>query len=523
VKKFLLGLLIILAIAVLMPRKIDITVGDIGRHLKNGEVLYTTGKIIDTNYYSYTEPDYPVINHHWLSGFIFYVVYRNGGFLGLSLFFTLVMSLAVYFIFLSAKQRVGSLVSIVVLLFMLPFILSRLEIRPEGFSLLFFSIYIYVLDKYSTTKTNFKFVTLLLVFLQLIWVNVHIFFGLGPLLVFVFLFISFLQKDSYLSRRLNFLLIIVTVASIFNPWGIKGVLEPITILKGYDIPVVENRSIFNSIMLNPNSTITRDYLIFIMITVFTGLVSPLIFKKIYIQKRNYVWYGLFLLFSLLTAKVMRFVSFYGLYSVYFFSILAMGLPNFLVNARKVLKFIVPVGVLVLYISSFANPDYGLGILPNSQNAADFYKQNNLTGPILNNYDNGSYIIFYLFPNEKVFVDGRPEAYSPEFQITGVLDVIDNPETFRNLDEKYSFNTIFLPTSSLNRQTRDFIINRQQSGEWAVVYLDEHSVILVKNSRENKLVITQYEITDIQNKLPVTKLTEKTNISPFWLILIKLFS
>jgi len=44
----------------------------------------------------------------------------------------------------------------------------------------------------------------------------------------------------------------------------------------------------------------------------------------------------------------------------------------------------------------------------------FFKENNLQGPIFNNYDIGGYLIFNLFPQEKVFVDNRPETYSSEF-------------------------------------------------------------------------------------------------------------
>lgn len=49
--------------------KINLTTADLGRHLKNGEmVLNGEWGILTTNFYSYTEPGFPVVNHHWGGG-----------------------------------------------------------------------------------------------------------------------------------------------------------------------------------------------------------------------------------------------------------------------------------------------------------------------------------------------------------------------------------------------------------------------------------------------------------------------
>ena len=67
--------------------KIDLTTADLGRHIKNGElVLGGDFGILKSNFYSYTEPDFPVINHHWGGGVIFYSIWKTTGFAGLSFF-----------------------------------------------------------------------------------------------------------------------------------------------------------------------------------------------------------------------------------------------------------------------------------------------------------------------------------------------------------------------------------------------------------------------------------------------------
>src|SRR5256885_1350061 len=88
--------LLIAVYAITSAEVIDLTNGgiDLGRHLKNGELLLSraaspalTQKILHTNFYSYTQPDQPFVNHHWLSGVVFHAVYELGGFAGLNAFY----------------------------------------------------------------------------------------------------------------------------------------------------------------------------------------------------------------------------------------------------------------------------------------------------------------------------------------------------------------------------------------------------------------------------------------------------
>ncbi len=522
IKNLLMILLAVCFFALLTPRKINIMVSDIGRHLKNGETFITTGNIIDTNYYSYTEPDFSVINHHWLSGIVFYAIYYGFGFAGLNIFFSIIMGISMFLVMYLSQNKTGWVVSLSCLLFMSIFILSRLEVRPEVFSCLFFILYLLILNNFNSGIISFKFTLVVLFILQVLWANLHIFFILGPFLAGAYFLIALINKNNSRIRSYGYLLAIVTLAGMFNPWGVKGLLEPLLIFRGYEINVLENMTIFYVMVLNQGNTLAQDYLLFFIFTFILGLASPLLFKQFYLTKSNYVWYGVFIVFALLTARVMRFVSFYGLYGTYFFALLLSSAPEFLTYFRKVFRFILPLAVLSIFVFSLNSPEYGVGLVDNSEKAAEFYLNNNLAGPILNNYGNGSYIIFYLFPTEKVFIDGRPEAYSPEFQTAYSTQVFEDA-TFKNQNSKYGFNNIFLPNSSLDSQTRDFVLRLAATGDWKPVYLDKHALILLRNNEANLSVISAYEIQDLSEKLTVTKHNDRTQIPAPWLFLIKIFS
>src|SRR5580692_5429197 len=92
--------LIAAACCALLFQHIDLTNTDLGRHLKNGETIVAGSRahasgVLHTNFYSYAAADYPFVNHHWLAGVIFFLVWKLGSFDGLTLFYSLLVILAV--------------------------------------------------------------------------------------------------------------------------------------------------------------------------------------------------------------------------------------------------------------------------------------------------------------------------------------------------------------------------------------------------------------------------------------------
>ncbi|PJA94176.1 MAG: hypothetical protein CO133_00360, partial [Candidatus Komeilibacteria bacterium CG_4_9_14_3_um_filter_37_5] len=88
IMQILLFSLVLIIFVVLLAQKINLSAVDLGRHIKNGElILNGNWEIFNTNYYSYTHGDYLFINHHWLSGIVFYLLNLLGGMTLVSLFF----------------------------------------------------------------------------------------------------------------------------------------------------------------------------------------------------------------------------------------------------------------------------------------------------------------------------------------------------------------------------------------------------------------------------------------------------
>src|SRR5688572_28534274 len=170
--------LILLSYGFFLAHQINLTVGDLGRHLKNGQLFVESGLIARTNLYSYTYPDYPLINHHWGSGVIFYLIERFLGIPGLSIAFILV-SIVTLFLFLKLAIRYSSFaLAAPIAVVALPVLITRHEVRPELFSYLFSGVFLHVLWGYKNRTLGVRWL-FLLPLLQVLWVNLHFYFFLG--------------------------------------------------------------------------------------------------------------------------------------------------------------------------------------------------------------------------------------------------------------------------------------------------------------------------------------------------------
>lgn len=72
---------------------------DLGRHLITGEITLKTGTVPKTNLFSYTYPNFPFINHHWLSEVTYNILFQKIGFNGLLVLNTIIALLSFGLVF----------------------------------------------------------------------------------------------------------------------------------------------------------------------------------------------------------------------------------------------------------------------------------------------------------------------------------------------------------------------------------------------------------------------------------------
>lgn len=527
---------------------------DLGRHIRNGEYFLQHHEPITTNYYSYTEPEFLTRTHHWGAGVIYYALHKMGGFGALGLLNVLLYMGAFFLFFKISLEKSNYIFSIFFSLLAVPLITWRLEIRPEVFSYLFIAIYYFLLSRFTDEKLKWQYL-LILPFIQILWVNIHILFPIGPFLIAVFAFGELINKKNEHLKKLILLFGLSSIASLVNYFGINGIIEPFTILNNYGMMIAENMSVWFMQGRFPDKTIYYhvEFVILISLVVIGLLVWT---KKI----KQYIALPIItVVFGILAWKMIRNLPLLGflfipLSVISLFEFQKMKSIPFQKNTRLILIvfscFILLSGFALPTITYLQHPSYesyvsslkalekeykrnpsqkdainqrekqikqryadvdnsmalrnyyspykqyfGLGLMEGCNKSAEFILKNNVEGPYFNNYDIGGYFIFYLFPQYKPFVDNRPEAYSVDFFqdlfIPMQQDTTD--ATWKKADEKYHFNSIYFYRHDQTPYGQPFLIRRIKDAEWIPIYFDDYTVLLLRNNEKNAFLLQQYAL------------------------------
>lgn len=490
----------------LLAEKINLSTTDIGRHIKNGEIILNAPwpeklAVLNTNFYSYTENNFAFINHHWLSGITFYLVYILWGFSGLSIFYIFLCTFAFYLLFRIAKNEIGIEVAAILSVLALPIITQRTEIRPEAVTYFLMAIFFYILWHWQRGNGYDKKIFILPV-LMFLWVNLHLGFVFGFLLIGSFWIEELLEciksKDNRKVIQLSIVLFLSIIAGLINPFFTKGLLYPLKIFKNYGYLVLENQSIpflqnldlgaglhFGLIKLLYAAALLSFIFIFfkkktiIKFPIHYFLIFAAVFWLSFSALRNFPFFAL--LFLPIVAHNIKFI----------FSQDKISYQNNLITASII--------ILVLFsLSSWKTVEnkgatFGIALSPGVNAAADFFKRENLTGPIFNNYDIGGYLILHFFPKEKVFVDNRPEAYSEDFFKKIYIPAQENREDWRKLDAEHNFNTIFFYYRDHTPWAQKFLIEKINDSDWAPIFADAYNIIFLKRNLQNLELIKKYEI------------------------------
>lgn len=446
---------------------------DMGRHLTLGKIIAQTRQIPQNNLFSFTEPEHPFINHHWLSQVIFWQIYQSFSFNGLLMLKVFLINNTIVLLYL-ATTRKGKLTEFLVLPFFALAILilkDRFDLRPELFSYLLITVFIYLLQKPLTYKR-----ALMLFFLQVLWVNLHIYFFLGPLLVFTFSLEKFLKTRKWLKPALTTGSVIA--ACLVNPYFLLGTIQPLLIFKQYGYSVTENKSIF---YLEWYFQTTGFFLhkIFLALTFLSALISlkrkdltgatlqTIAFLLALTMVRN------FPLLPILTLPALA-RNLHWLQRLYF---------DKTIFQKTNIKYLSQFAFLIMALASFltaktflAQPHFYIKYAA----LGDFLQKHEIKGNIFNNYDPGSYLIFKLHPQHQVFVDNRPEAYSVDFFQKIYIPMQQSLDVFKQYEEAYAIKTIIWSKTDYANWSYDFLgkILPQLQG-WEKIYEDDVSLVYEK--------------------------------------------
>lgn len=483
---------VFLVFAYICTTPINLAVADLGRHITNGKIALQTKSFAQGNIYSFTFPDYPFLNHHWLSGVVFYLVHNLGGFEFLSVINTLTLTVTFLVFFVCAVRfgrRWSAILSAIVYL---PLMGNRIEIRPEMFSALFAGVFFLILSFYQWRNLR-RIWIFLLPFLTLIWVNLHIYFFLGFLLLGLFWLENLVEsvKAKKINEKLRFLTLIgalMFVASLMNPGGFSGVLRPFQIYENYGYRVLEEQSVVFLQRVLPLPVLNYYYFSLSIL----ALSWVFVFWKYRWKSLNIVWVGISVVFATLGLLMIRNFSLFGFFAMV---VTSHSLKDFGLSIEKKTWWVRISILVVLFVMVFSiNPDhwrsweikggFGVGLQPEVDAGAKFLKENSIKGNIFNNYDIGGYLIYYLYPERQVFVDNRPDAYPAEF-FRKYIHSQEDSESWRELSLQFNIEAIVFYRNDATPWGQKFLMSRVKDDAWIPVYIDNWVIVFVRKDGINR--------------------------------------
>lgn len=503
--RFQILVLILLAYTILITHPLRITIGDLGRHFINGKLIVTKLSIPKTNLFTYTNQNFPFINHHWGFGVIAYLISQNYGFVTLQILF-IILSLATFLIFFDIARRYANFYLAVLLsILILPLLGSRPDTRPEIFSNLFSGIFFWILLNYRQGRTPAKFL-LLLPIIQILWINIHIYFFLGLVITTAFTFESFINYRKRGGptvndfRNLSLTLLVSFLVAFINPAGASGVFYPLAIFNNYGFKIGENTSALdpqNILGLIPDTYFISVAIIF--------LVSSILAHLQLRRSHQPIPVAILLISFLIAGLGATAIRNFALFGYFMLAIIAINAQTLISDhlQKKQINQWIPmtlIGLLILmviYYVSFGLKGkiyLGFGLEQNEEKAGKFFIENKIAGPIFNDFDIGGYLVYFLYPKYQLFIDNRPEAVPAAFFQNTYIPILEDEQKWQAALSKYQFNTIFFYRLNRTEPALKFMVNRINDPEWSVVFVDNYTIIFLKNNDLNKTVIAQYQIT-----------------------------
>ncbi len=462
-------------------------------HLKAGQVTLESGSILQTDLFSHTRYGSRWVNHSWLSQVMLYWLFDRFSYAGLGLWIGVVVVATFIFVYLQTEGDPFTRAFILVLAAATSAVIW--VARPQLLSFLLTAVVAYVLYLFKWRRVNRLW---LLPPVFVLWVNIHAGYALGFMVLVAFV----------IGEVFNHLL-----ALIAPPEDAASEQCPVVSWRGIGSVVGISLLSVAFLVVNPNTTKMWTYYLdtvgigalrdFIeewhspdfhplhtqpFIWLLLGTLAAIGLSRRRVDGTDLALVGMFAYASLLAGRN------FGPFALVCAPVLSRHVSAILsqwgwmdrwhsrpVGRGRTVLGIVNVVLLVLVVGlaivkiwtplAFAfNEQEQRESLP--VEAAAWIRENQPEGEIFNPYNWGGYLIWSLYPDYRVFVDGRTDLYGDEL-LREYLRVQYARSGFEDILEAHNVNLILTYRGDVLATQLGCI------GGWEEVYEDDAAVIWVR--------------------------------------------
>lgn len=528
------GILFILLFAFALGAfMVDVWDPDFWWHLATGKWIVENGRLPDEDPFSFStlqrDPYTPInrvrfiLTQYWLAQVVFYKIYSLFGFAGISVFRALILTCTIGIIVLILRHhKVQAILLLPVAAFSIVIQGYSTGERPQLFSFLFAALLLYLLERHkgsdlgvlSSEKTihnselktpNWRYLYPI-PFLMALWSNLHGGYIYGVAVIVIYISSGWLRLlVERLRGKRNFPLrplvlftavgIVAILATCANPNTYHGIIDqfryqPVV----YMINVLEMQPTYKSYGNKP------EYFVMLALVTLVMLIHMIRYRRVDIAHLL-----LFFFNAALSLSALRFIPFFGISGSFLLGIyLKPFFPHRVFERRRWLEgaalfvvslvtagfffFVEGVSVRHLYSTGVSYGLYPYG-------AAQFLK----TLPpkkLFNPYGWGGYLIWTLYPEYKVFIDGRGLnqeiflQYNEVVRLAGFEKRAVRPKWKAILD---GYNIDYLLLAPLMDFASDWSLVSAvaEDKDWRLIYNDDSSLVYIRNREEFRDIIDRY--------------------------------
>lgn len=473
-------------------------------HLRTGQLIFETRAIPRADVFSFTAHGWQWVTHEWLTEVVMFALYRLAGWGGLIAAFSLVMTAALWIAYRRAARR-GAHVHVACAATLLGALATMpiWGVRPQMFSFLFTSVFLLILDDYARAcnverddmRVDRRRALWLLIPLTLVWVNMHGGFALGLGIIVVtgagIALDELLRDDTEAGKAATFrrvwsrvrLLCLVFAACVavvpLNPSGLR--------LYSYPFETINSQAMQKYIVEWFSPDFHQPYahaLALLLFATFSALaLSP---------KRARAGEVLLLCVAAYAAlRAWRNIPFFALAAIPALAEHGWSLIETHALARRdakgraagklttaqlalnvALLVCLPVGLCAAKLRSVARAQTMVEAEKFPSAAVEFLRGRADAGHTFNYYGWGGYLVWKLYPERLVFIDGRADVYGDAL-LEEYLSAESGEKSWRKTLDDHAVRTVMIkpdvPLASL----------LGEDVRWSKVYEDGQAVIFFR--------------------------------------------
>jgi hypothetical protein len=467
-------LVLILTLGLFAMSARTVTDPDVWWHLRTGELIIQAHSVPRADPYSFTRFGQPWVNHEWLSDVMIFTLYRWAGWGGLIVVFASIIGAALLLVFLRCPGHPFT----AALITALGAVASAASwgVRPQMLSLLLASILLLILESSDQHPKRAWWA----IPLMLLWVNLHGGYAMGIALLALFLIGGILDVGFSFEewsqaaprlRRLGLVLAACLAVVPLNPNGVRMYWYPLQTLHS---PSMQN---YIDEWFSPNFHELKYLpLLLLILAILVGLtLSP---RRL--RPRELV---LLLATTLAALRSVRHIPIFVLIAIPLLSALVsdwlgaghtlgfrrnrLTQRTMLVNAVVLVAFAI---FALAHVRSVVRQQRAAEAQHFPETAATFILKNAVPSPIMSHYNWGGYFIWRLYPEYRVYIDGRADLYGDSF-LDEFAASYYLKQHWREPLRKWGIRTVFLPWDA------PLVTALSSAPGWTRIYIDSQAVIL----------------------------------------------